>query len=79
VLRRTEEVEEQGLESLRKTRMGKYGDKELGKAQIAYNRYVIVVTSITDVAPELILELYRQRWQIEPAFKRLKSLFRVCP
>jgi IS4 transposase len=50
----------------------------LSNAQIAYNRYVIVVTSIVDVAAEMILELYRQRWQIELVFKRLKSLFSVC-
>jgi hypothetical protein len=76
VLRKTKEAEEKGLESLRKTRMRKQGDKELSAAQIAYNRYVILVTSITDAAPELILDLYRQRWQIELAFKRLKSLFK---
>ncbi len=56
--------------------MRKHGNKELSKAQIAYNRYVIIVTSIVDVAAELILELYRQWWQIEPVFKRLKSLFK---
>jgi hypothetical protein len=75
VLRKTKEAEEKGLETLRKTRMRKYGDKEMSKAQEAYNRYVIVVTSITDAASELILDLYRQRRQIELAFKRLKSLF----
>ena len=37
---------------------------------------VVLVTSIIDVTPELIVDLYRQRWQIEPAFKRLKSLFK---
>jgi hypothetical protein len=76
VLRKTKEAEEKGLETLRKTRMRKYGDKELSKAQIAYNRYVVLVTSITDGSSELILDLYRQRWQIEMAFKRLKSLFK---
>jgi hypothetical protein len=55
--------------------MRKYGNKEPREAQIAYNRYVIIVTSIRDVPAELIPELYRQRWQIEMAFKRLKSLF----
>jgi hypothetical protein len=44
--------------------MRKKGDKELSKAQRAYNRYVIVVTSISDVAAEMILDLYRQRRQI---------------
>jgi hypothetical protein len=76
VLRKTKEAEEKGLETLRKTRMRKHGDKELSRAQIAYNRYVIVITTITDVAPELILDMYRQRWQIELAFKRLKSIFK---
>jgi hypothetical protein len=76
VVRKTEEAEEKGLETLRNARMRKCGDKDLSKAQRAYNRYVITVTSITGAAPELILELYRQRWRIGLAFKRLKSLFR---
>ncbi|MDR0585451.1 MAG: transposase [Treponema sp.] len=56
--------------------MRRHGNKPLSETQIAYNRYVILVTSITDAAPELVLDLYRQRWQIELAFKRLKSLFK---
>jgi hypothetical protein len=76
VLRKTKKAGEQGLETLRKTRMRKYGNKKLSGAQVAYNRYVILVTSITDASPELILDLYRQRRQIETAFKRLKSLFK---
>jgi IS4 transposase len=76
VIRKTKETEERGLETLRKTRMRKYGDKNVSEAQKAYNRYVIVVTSISDAAPELILDLYRQRRRIEMAFKRLKSLFK---
>jgi hypothetical protein len=76
VLRKTKEAEQVSLEALRKTQRRKYGNKELSKAQMAYNRYVIIVTSITDVAAELMLELYRQRWQIELVFKRLKSLFK---
>lgn len=36
--------------------------------------YVIVLTTLQDVTPQTILELYRHRWQIELAFKRLKSL-----
>jgi IS4 transposase len=76
VLRKTKEAEQKGLEALRKTQMRKQRNKALSEAQIAYNRYVILVTSITDVAFELILDLYRQRWQIELAFKRLKSIFK---
>jgi IS4 transposase len=76
VMRKTKEAEEKGLEAMRKTQMRKQRNKELSKAQMAYNRYVIVVTSIRDGTCELILELYRQRWQIELVFKRLKSLFK---
>jgi len=36
--------------------------------------YVIVLTTLTDLSAEQILELYRSRWQVELAFKRLKSL-----
>jgi len=39
--------------------------------------YVIVLTTLPDVTPESILELYRYRWQIELAFKRLKSLLHL--
>lgn len=39
--------------------------------------YVIVVTTLTDLSAELVMELYRRRWQIELAFKRLKSLLQL--
>lgn len=39
--------------------------------------YVVVLTTLPDVPPALILELYRHRWQIELAFKRLKSLLHL--
>lgn len=40
-------------------------------------QYVFVFTTLpqSEVAPWQVLELYRVRWQIELAFKRLKSLF----
>jgi hypothetical protein len=42
-----------------------------------HNKYIIVITSLgKDVKTEQVLDLYRMRWQIEIAFKRLKSLFR---
>jgi hypothetical protein len=40
VLRKTKEAEQKGLEALRKTQMRKHRNKELSKAQTAYNRYV---------------------------------------
>ncbi len=36
--------------------------------------YVVIVTTLKELSAEDILGLYRQRWQIELAFKRLKSL-----
>jgi Transposase DDE domain len=40
--------------------------------------YVFVLTSLgSEVPPAQVLELYRARWQIELAFKRMKSLFAV--
>jgi len=73
-MRKTKEAELAGLEALGKTQRRKHGNKALSTAQIAYNRYVIVVTSISDVAAGVILQLYQQRWQIALVLKRLKSL-----
>ncbi len=48
---------------------------KLTKESIEYCKYFIVATSLpADVDALKILELYRQRWQVEIAFKRLKSL-----
>jgi hypothetical protein len=74
-LRKTGEAERKGLEALEKARVGKHGNKELSKAQRAYNRYVVAVTSIRDAAPDAVLELYRQRRRIALVLKRLKPLF----
>jgi len=67
--------EEQRIESERKYR------QYLNKKQQAFNAetfeatgYVVVVTSLEGLDAEGILALYRHRWQIELAFKRMKSL-----
>ena len=39
--------------------------------------YVIVLTTLTQPSAEAIMEFYRRRWQIELAFKRLKSLLQL--
>ena len=39
--------------------------------------YVSVVTTLTEPSAAAIIELYRRRWQIELAFKRLKSLLQL--
>ena len=42
-------------------------------------RFVMVFTTLPDtlLAPPNVLELYRYRWQVELAFKRLKQLLRL--
>jgi IS4 transposase len=47
---------------------------KVSETQIFYGKFVVVATSLTET-PERILALYRQRWQIELLFKRLKSIF----
>lgn len=43
---------------------------------IELHRYIILMTSLPeDITAEDILDLYRMRWQVELAFKRLKSIF----
>jgi len=39
--------------------------------------YVIVLTTLMQPSAEAIMEFYRRRWQIELAFKRLKSLLQL--
>lgn len=39
--------------------------------------YVIVLTTLTEPSAAAIMEFYRRRWQIELAFKRLKSLLQL--
>jgi hypothetical protein len=46
----------------------------LKPATLEYARYVIVFTTEMNSTPAEILELYRLRWQIELAFKRMKGI-----
>jgi hypothetical protein len=39
--------------------------------------YVIVLTTLQEPSAQAVMELYRQRWQVELAFKRLKSLLQM--
>jgi hypothetical protein len=39
--------------------------------------YVIIVTTLAEPSAPAIMEFYRRRWQIELAFKRLKSLLQL--
>ena len=72
---------------LRKTKSAadksiKKANKEASKKQhkikpetIELCKYIVIATSLPkSIRAELILELYRYRWQVEIAFKRLKSI-----
>jgi hypothetical protein len=75
-MRKDELSERKGLKRLVKTNQRKSGGKPVTELQRENNKYIIVVTSLgKEVSSKQVLELYRARWQIELAFKRLKSLF----
>jgi hypothetical protein len=68
---------EKGDEAVRRTlREQKKKQRKVYEETLELHRYVIVMTSLPDeITSQEILELYRLRWQIEIAFKRLKSIF----
>jgi hypothetical protein len=51
-----------------------HSGREVSEVQRFYAGYVIVGTSLGESA-ERVLGLYRQRWQIETTFRRLKGIF----
>jgi IS4 transposase len=75
-VRKDKRSEEAGERRIKKENQHKRGGKEMSEKQKAYNKYILVATSLgAEVSVERVMELYRMRWQIELAFKRLKSLF----
>jgi hypothetical protein len=75
-LRKDTDSERAGIKRLKKENQRKRGGKPVSEAQGENNQYIIVATSLeTEIPSSPIMELYRARWQIELAFKRLKSLF----
>jgi len=76
-MRKNEDDERKGLKRLKKENQRKQGGKPVTALQRESNKYIIVVTSLgKEITATQIMELYRARWQIEIAFKRLKSLFK---
>jgi hypothetical protein len=77
VLRKDTDSERAGLKRLTKTNQRKRGGREVSGFQRENNKYIMVATSLRkeEATAAQILDLYRMRWQIEIAFKRLKSLF----
>jgi hypothetical protein len=75
-LRKDAQSEKAGLKRIRKTNQRKQGGKAVTEEQRENNKYIMVATSLgKEASAAQVLELYRLRWQIEIAFKRLKSLF----
>jgi Transposase DDE domain len=68
-----EAEKEQALESARKSR------STASARTLELAGYILVVTSLPpqEASVQEVLELYRLRWQVELAFKRLKSLLQV--
>ncbi|GHV56577.1 hypothetical protein AGMMS49579_21320 [Spirochaetia bacterium] len=76
-MRKDRDSEHAGLKRLKRENQHKKHGDEVSELRSAYNRYIIVATSLAEkVSASRVLELYRMRWQIELVFKRLKSLFR---
>jgi hypothetical protein len=75
-MRKNYDSERAGLKRLTKVNQRKQGGKPVSSLQRENNKYIIVATSLgKEASAEQVLELYRARWQIELAFKRLKTLF----
>lgn len=62
-------------ESIRRESAKKH--REVKPETIEAAGYVIVLTTLMQPSAETIMEFYRRRWQIELAFKRLKSLLQL--
>jgi len=76
-LRKKRASELKGIKRLTKENQRKKGGKAVTRLQRENNKYILAATSLgkEEATAAQALELYRMRWQIELAFKRLKSLF----
>jgi hypothetical protein len=60
-------------------RKAKRKGERLGKEALRFQRYLVTATSVSksDLSAQQVLTLYRMRWQIELAIKRLKSIIGI--
>ncbi len=66
---------EESEKSIRKVKSEmKKKQQTVNPETLELHRYIILATTLNDVEAVNIMELYRARWQIEIAFKRLKSI-----
>ena len=69
----SEEAAEQSIRRAKKELSKK--QRSLDPETLALHRFIILATSLPQsISSNQVLELYRARWQVELAFKRLKSI-----
>lgn len=72
-IKKSEEEAEKAMKEVLKVQRKK--QRKIDLETLELHRYVILITSLpNNIKGEQIMELYRSRWQIEIAFKRLKSI-----
>ena len=72
-LRMSEEAAEAAIRRAAKEQRKK--QRSLNAETLALHRYIVLATSLPEtISARRALELYRARWQIELAFKRMKSI-----
>ena len=73
VIKKSKDEAEKAIKKVKKETKKK--QRTIYPETLELHRYVILLTSLPqEISAKLILELYRVRWQIEIAFKRLKSI-----
>lgn len=72
--RKTDEQREESELKLQGTAKRKQKEQQLQSKTVEAAGYVVVVTTLNSLTAEEVLALYRHRWQVELAFKRMKSL-----
>lgn len=73
IVRKSDEEAEKAIQRAIKEQRKK--QRKINPETLALHRFIVLATSLPDSIPKYeIAELYRMRWQIEIAFKRLKSI-----
>ncbi|TXT53179.1 MAG: transposase [Promethearchaeota archaeon] len=74
VMKKSKEKAEEAVKKAIKEQKRK--QRNINPETIKYHEYIILITNLNgEVTTDDILELYRLRWQVEIAFKHLKSIF----
>jgi hypothetical protein len=72
-IRKSEKKAERAIKDYKKQAQKK--GKKFSETTLELQKYIIILTSLPDsINAEKVMELYRVRWQVEIAFKRMKSL-----